>query len=531
MSITTDIQSRFQVMVENYTPVNVIKYFDYVSTLEPRQVLEHSEFIFREPTKGVSVIRSIFESLILTPQEIDTQIQKIAAYQERKVTEGAIQPDHLNALTEMAQELLRTRAKWDRADYVRENTVDQLRCRQVKLIDQVYGDESDIVTEGLVKDLWKQQIDHDKSLTFKEGLMVILLGNLLNALSVSDMYTSNGDKKSLSEETGQMVSQLRKIVKTAKTTSDVKKVINAIRKTRKHLEMNADKLSKDTVSYHSEYQQKVRMNTIKQTIIHLKYLEEKAEKKLKSVVKEGIADMAPEIIYEDDEKLTCFDEEIESLMEEEVVVLEFAAQFVETFMTDSDEINMESFNRMMYTAYQYDALVEKMGPVRKAARKVALQGEKISRGVVHGIKKSADANKRVSAVAKRIPKHIDNLVNSTIGKLKDMDEAERRNKIIEGGFKVKIYRLIKNAALIGSLALIHPAIAGVGLITAIAVDKSMDVVVRRRILNELEDELKIVNEKVDDAKSDADKSKKYQLMRLKQKLENDIRRIQFSLSK
>ena len=50
-----------------------------------------------------------------------------------------------------------------------------------------------------------------------------------------------------------------------------------------------------------------------------------------------------------------------------------------------------------------------------------------------------------------------------------------------------------------------------------------------QVLNEIETEIKIVDEKIEDAKSDASKQEKYALMRLKAKLESEHKRIKYNL--
>ena len=69
----------------------------------------------------------------------------------------------------------------------------------------------------------------------------------------------------------------------------------------------------------------------------------------------------------------------------------------------------------------------------------------------------------------------------------------------------------------------------IGWRVAIAIDKKIDEKYRRQILNDLELELKMVREKIDDAKSDGNKEAKYELMRIENKLEKDIDRIKFGL--
>ena len=67
------------------------------------------------------------------------------------------------------------------------------------------------------------------------------------------------------------------------------------------------------------------------------------------------------------------------------------------------------------------------------------------------------------------------------------------------------------------------------LIASIAHDKYADAKEKNRIINELEDELEMVEEKIEDSKGDDNKSKKYELMRIRAKLKKEIDRIQMGL--
>ena len=72
-------------------------------------------------------------------------------------------------------------------------------------------------------------------------------------------------------------------------------------------------------------------------------------------------------------------------------------------------------------------------------------------------------------------------------------------------------------------------ITGITILTSFAIDKHMDKKVKNQILQELENELEMVEEKIEDSRGDEDKSKKYELMRIRAKLKKDIDRIQLGL--
>jgi hypothetical protein len=208
---------------------------------------------------------------------------------------------------------------------------------------------------------------------------------------------------------------------------------------------------------------------------------------------------------------------------------EFMINFIDLFSDEEDEeVDLESFNNLLRLANKYDYIIAKED-LNKVVKNVANGVEKTVRGMVHGIRKAQDAAQPVKQAIQNIPSSFDNLVNNTLGKIQKLDQGERRRRIIEGGFKFKLYKLIQQAVAIGVSYAINPALAAITLIANVAVDTTLDEKERRKILHEMENELIIVNEKIEDSRGDESKQKKYELMRIKNKLEDDIARIKYRL--
>ena len=102
--------------------------------------------------------------------------------------------------------------------------------------------------------------------------------------------------------------------------------------------------------------------------------------------------------------------------------------------------------------------------------------------------------------------------------------ARAQDMIVE-----ELFKILKNGIALGVVFAVSPAIAVIGLLGAIAIDQKLDRDARQEILHELENELKMCDEKIEDARGDRNKEKKYQLMRIKHKLEHDIGRIKYYL--
>lgn len=207
----------------------------------------------------------------------------------------------------------------------------------------------------------------------------------------------------------------------------------------------------------------------------------------------------------------------------------FAKKFVDVFMHDESTIpSVESFNHLIHLAEMYDIVTEE-SKLGKAARGVARKGEELSKKAAHAVRNTGRESKRVKVIAERIPAQFDNLVKSTFGKIKTMDAEERRRRILEGSFRFKIYKIIRNGIIVGAGWAVAPALTAIGIVVAIIRDKKLDKRARIKLIQELRSELRIVEEKVRDAEQKGDNRKKYQLMRIRDRLTNDLNRIQYHL--
>lgn len=256
----------------------------------------------------------------------------------------------------------------------------------------------------------------------------------------------------------------------------------------------------------------------------LEYLQEQCAK-----VDEGIASMQPDVVYgEEDAAIPLLKKKAQ---------LDFSTNFTKAFLDeDCEEVNVEAFNKMLEAGYRYDRLCDKEEDVlteqQKFTRRVAIAADRAASKTARGMKRIGKEMHRTGVIVKKVPEHFDRMLNSTLDTIKNMDNEERRKRIIEGGFRFKLFKFIRNAILAtGAAIMIHPAIAAVGIIGKIVIDKSLDNKVREGLIDELEQELRMTKEKISDASSNGDKKTKYQLMRLQFKLESELDRVRYRLNK
>ena len=185
------------------------------------------------------------------------------------------------------------------------------------------------------------------------------------------------------------------------------------------------------------------------------------------------------------------------------------------------EPTMEQFIDFLNDCNTYSVMERKGSTARKVTDKI----QKGARNIEQKTK-----NSKTKAMINKSASSIDNLVNNTMDKVRDMNAEEKRRKIVEGGFRFNLLKLIRKAILVAGTAHIGgPVFAAISLITSSALSKKTEAREKKRILHELETELKIAEEKIEDARGEQDREKKYELIRLKNTLEKDVTRIRYNL--
>lgn len=187
-----------------------------------------------------------------------------------------------------------------------------------------------------------------------------------------------------------------------------------------------------------------------------------------------------------------------------------------------------------------DILLEgKDGFVKKTTRKMARGAEKLYR---KADKKQRDI-KDVKDNLHRVTDPMEKFIENSYAKIKKADNETRRKLVVQGGIVPKILRWLKRiigaglaggivgkgARALGAPGFIGVVLSAIGLVGFIAKDKKADEKTRAQIIHELEEELEIVNEKIEDSRGDEDKSKKYELMRVRSKLQKELDRINLGL--
>ena len=199
---------------------------------------------------------------------------------------------------------------------------------------------------------------------------------------------------------------------------------------------------------------------------------------------------------------------------------------------DDNDITMEQFISFIQDCIKFEPLditIEAAG--RNMTRNAQKKLRKIN-NKVNGSRNTLGKN------LNRLDDKASDIVNRKLDSIINTGRDLAREKMVEGRPQVKISRFIRNgimglAAASGSVALFGPAtgaiIVAIGLLCKQNLKKNTEKREKKRLLLELETELKLTREKIEDAKGENDKKKKYQLMRIESTLEKEITRIKYGL--
>ena len=236
------------------------------------------------------------------------------------------------------------------------------------------------------------------------------------------------------------------------------------------------------------------------------------------------------IVCENLNKYTPYEEYI---INEEILndYYDFQKRTYEMFYDDND-ITMEQFISFIQDCIKFEPLdmtLEAVG--RNMTRNAQKKLRKIN-NKVNGKRNTVTKNLR------RLDDKASDVVNRKLDGIINTGRDLAREKIVEGRPAVKISRFIRNgimalAAGTGAVSLLGPAAAAVivaiGLYCKRNLTKKTEEREKKRILLDLETNLKLTREKIEDAKAENDRKKKYQLMRIEATLEKEITRIKYGL--
>lgn len=137
--------------------------------------------------------------------------------------------------------------------------------------------------------------------------------------------------------------------------------------------------------------------------------------------------------------------------------------------------------------------------------------------------KGQEVRNAVKAVTK-LPANIMDDIKAQIAKIDKADDDRRMKYMSEPGFRKKAIRNMRLSLLYGGAAKAKLSLVPVVMVCR-HFSKQKDVRIRNQLVKDLETEIKICEEKINDASSNGDNQEKYKLMRIKSSLESEKVRV------
>lgn len=166
---------------------------------------------------------------------------------------------------------------------------------------------------------------------------------------------------------------------------------------------------------------------------------------------------------------------------------------------------------------------EKKNIFQRVQNKAIDANVQFKKKVAEGKRKSVDVKNAGKAVAK-IPMSVTDSIKKTVNDWDEMDDNRRKEYIIKPGFRKKYFRALKLCIMHYGAFAINPVL-NIVLFICQKFSNTKDVRIRNELTRELKAEIKVTEEKIDDAKAAGDNKQKYQLMRIKEKLEAELVRV------
>jgi hypothetical protein len=189
-----------------------------------------------------------------------------------------------------------------------------------------------------------------------------------------------------------------------------------------------------------------------------------------------------------------------------------------------------------------EALCDYEATIEASSRIITKGTEKLTKAAGKASAKSRGLSASDSKVgqikrgAKIVDDRASDAINNKIDQIINFTQDQKREKIITGKNTIRLSKVLKTiigliiaGKVVKTSPLIGAAVTIVGLIGARALSKNTELREKRRIMLDLETELKITREKIEDAKGDNAKEQKYELMRIEAQLEKEIFRIKHGL--
>ena len=134
--------------------------------------------------------------------------------------------------------------------------------------------------------------------------------------------------------------------------------------------------------------------------------------------------------------------------------------------------------------------------------------------------------KNAAKAVASIPAGIVNGIQTKIKEWNEWDENKKKERILDSGYRSSVYKLMKTAIMYRATWQINKIwVVWLYIIRHTPIYQDRNKRIKNELLVELDTEIQVTEEKIQDASSNGDQQQKYQLMRLKKKLEAEKIRV------
>ena len=137
--------------------------------------------------------------------------------------------------------------------------------------------------------------------------------------------------------------------------------------------------------------------------------------------------------------------------------------------------------------------------------------------------KGQEVKNAVNAVT-ALPKNVIDSIKDQVKQLDEKDDERRKNYMTEPGFRKKAFRNLKVAIMYGTAAQAKLAFVPIVMMCR-HLSKKKDRRIRNELIREIETEIKVTEEKINDANANGDTKEKYKLIRIKDRLDAELVRV------
>lgn len=534
------IRRAYDELKSNYTKAGAFQYYDVYSKMPLSVIIRNAKFIYAEPFKGYEFVSNLVQNTPLPISAYGTlkeQVdQTIAQY------EGKLSTEQMNDLKHLSQRI------------------------QMKMMQ--FGNIPNLIkfTSGDINDTNQRIMDvYDAAYKAPNECVDLAEKNLSNRLDTLPDYMRIMIASHHPDKIAANVSLL--------STADDDKIADTCNKM--HLSnvmtrvMDADyfKNHQDHLPMHVRHKIEEAAATDAEVITH---------NELTAVEKISEAYTDPQVLINTMYENAVADMELESLYAKrrdenlmiEKTILEINSAYLyndyinnpdglyEESLTDdsiSSQIMLNQLTAMMERCDEIDSLITyerknngtapevisdnyDMGPeapkeslsrrIQNAGLDADVRAKKVAAKARRGKQNWKNATKAVA----KVPNNITKAIDDSIEEFDDADDERRKDYIAKPGYRKKIFRGLK-LAFAHLLAFKISPIINIILFIATKLGGEKDKRIRNELVRELKTEIKVCEQKIDDAKSDvangkADKQVVYKLMRMHDKLLQELERVE-----